>query len=79
MSQPGALIRMAAIQMVSTPRVADNVAAVRRLVAGAAADGARLIVLPEFFPMIGATDEARLAVRESPGTGPLQSLLAEVA
>ena len=79
MSQPEALIRMAAIQMVSTPRVADNVAAVRRLVAGAAADGARLIVLPEFFPMIGATDEARLAVRESPGTGPLQSLLAELA
>ncbi len=77
--EPSALIRVAAVQMVSTPRVDDNVAAVRRLVAGAAADGARLIVLPEFFPMIGATDEARLAVREVPGTGPLQSLLAELA
>ena len=77
--EPSALIRVAAVQMVSTPRVDDNVAAVRRLVAGAAADGARLIVLPEFFPMIGATDEARLAVREVPGTGPLQSLLAEQA
>ena len=77
--EPNPLIRVAAVQMVSTPRVADNVAAVRRLVAGAAADGARLIVLPEFFPMIGATDEARLAVREVPGTGPLQSLLSELA
>ena len=77
--EPNPLIRVAAVQMVSTPRVDDNVAVVRRLVAGAAADGARLIVLPEFFPMIGATDEARLAVREVPGTGPLQSLLAELA
>jgi len=72
-------IRIAAVQMVSTPRVDDNVAAVRRLVAGAAADGAQLVVLPEFFPMIGATDEARLAIREAPGSGPLQQMLAEVA
>ena len=72
-------IRVAAIQMVSTPRIEDNVAAVRRLVAGAAAEGAHLVVLPEFFPMIGASDEARLAIRETPGVGSLQSLLAEVA
>lgn len=72
-------IRMAAIQMVSSTSVEDNVAAVRRLVAGAAADGAKLVALPEFFPMIGATDEARLAIRERPGAGPLQAMLAEVA
>lgn len=72
-------IRMAAIQMVSSTSVEDNVAAVRRLVAAAAADGAKLVALPEFFPMIGATDEARLAIRERPGAGPLQAMLAEVA
>ena len=72
-------VRVASVQMVSSTCVAENVAAVRRLVAGAAADGARLVVLPEFFPMIGATDDARLAIREVPGCGPLQSTLAEVA
>lgn len=72
-------VRVASVQMVSSTCVADNVAAVRRLVAGAAADGAQLVVLPEFFPMIGATDDARLAIRETPGQGPLQTMLAEVA
>lgn len=72
-------VRVASVQMVSSTCVEDNVAAVRRLVAGAAADGAQLVVLPEFFPMIGATDEARLAIRETPGEGPLQSMLADVA
>lgn len=72
-------VRMASIQMVSSTCVEDNVAAVRRLVAGAAAEGAQLVVLPEFFPMIGATDDARLAIRETPGCGPLQAMLAEVA
>ncbi len=79
MTHPAASVRMAAVQMVSSPRVDDNAAAVRRLVAGAAADGAQLVVLPEFFPMIGASDEARLAIREPMGAGPLQSLLAELA
>ena len=72
-------VRVASVQMVSSTCVADNVAAVRRLVAGAAAEGAQLVVLPEFFPMIGANDDARLAIREMPGRGPLQSTLAELA
>ena len=72
-------VRLASVQMVSSTCVEDNVAAVRRLVAGAVGDGAQLVVLPEFFPMIGATDEARLAICETPGQGPLQSMLAEVA
>ena len=71
--------RVAAVQMVSSTCVATNIAAVRRLVAGAVAEGAQLVVLPEFFPMIGATDAARLAIRETPGNGPLQTMLAEIA
>ena len=72
-------VRVASVQMVSSTSIEENVVAVRRLVAGAAGDGAQLIVLPEFFPMIGATDEARLAIREVPGQGRLQSFLAELA
>lgn len=73
------LIRMASVQMVSTPRVEDNLHALNRLVRGAAGDGAQLVVLPEFFPMIGATDEARLAIREIPQGGPLQTYLSGLA
>lgn len=73
------LIRLAAVQMVSTPRVEDNLLAVDRLVRGAVADGAHVVVLPEFFPMIGATDEARLAIREAAGDGPLQRVLSNLA
>lgn len=73
------LIRLAAVQMVSTPRVEDNLLAVARLVRGAVADGAQVVVLPEFFPMIGASDEARLAIRETAGDGPLQRALAALA
>ena len=73
------LIRLASVQMVSTPRVQDNLLALDLLVRGAAADGAQLVVVPEFFPMIGATDEARLAIRELPGDGPLQEFLSGLA
>lgn len=72
-------IRLAAVQMVSTPQVDANVMVVDRLVRGAAADGATMIVLPEFFSMIGATDEARLAIRERAQGGPLQDLLSSLA
>lgn len=72
-------MRIAAVQMVSGPDVAPNLAVAARLVAEAAASGARLVALPEYFPLIGASDEARLAAREEPGSGPIQDFLAETA
>ncbi len=70
---------VAAIQMVSGPRVPDNLAAAAELVAEAAAGGARLVVLPEYFPIIGAADGERLRARETFGDGPVQTWLAETA
>jgi deaminated glutathione amidase len=72
-------MKIAAVQMISGPDVAPNLATAGRLVAEAAAAGARLVALPEYFPLIGATDEARLAAREAPGEGPIQEFLAETA
>lgn len=72
-------MRVASVQMISGPEVAPNLAAAARLIGMAAAGGARLVALPEFFPLIGAADEARLAVREAPGAGPIQDFLAESA
>ena len=71
--------RMAAIQMVSGPRVADNLAVAGHLVADAVVQGAQLVVLPEYFPIIGAADADRVNAREAFGRGPIQDWLAATA
>jgi nitrilase len=72
-------MRIAAVQMVSTPSVASNLEAARRLVARAAGEGAALVVLPEYFCLLGKTDRDKLSVAETPGDGPIQRMLAETA
>ena len=71
--------RVAAVQMVSTPRVADNLATAAALIAEAAAQGASLVALPEYFPIMGMNDAEKVAVREDDGSGPIQSFLAATA
>ena len=72
-------MKIAAIQMVSTPRVADNLAAARRLVARAAHEGAQLVALPEYFCVMGQTDRDKLEVAEQAAAGPIQQTLADLA
>ncbi|MBI3093833.1 MAG: carbon-nitrogen hydrolase family protein [Rhodocyclales bacterium] len=74
-----ACTRIAAVQMISGPGVAANLATAGRLIAEAAAAGAQLVALPEYFPLIGATDADRLAARETDGAGPMQDFLAATA
>ncbi len=72
---------VAAIQMVSGPDVAANLATAGRLLAAARNDGAQLIVLPENFAFMGPDDASRLAQAERFGSdgGPMQAFLAEQA
>jgi nitrilase len=72
-------MKLAAVQMISGPDVAPNLATAGRLIAEAAAAGAQLVALPEYFPLIGATDADRLAAREADGAGPIQDFLAATA
>jgi predicted amidohydrolase len=72
-------MRIAAIQMISTPDVASNLATAARLIADAAGQGAQLVALPEYFPIISPNDADRLAVREEDGNGPIQAFLAATA
>ena len=76
---PLAPFKVAALQMVSTPRVAENIATAAALIAQAAMLGAKLVVLPEYFGILGMKDTDKVAVRESVGSGPLQDFLAAVA
>ena len=71
--------RMAALQMISGPRVADNLAVAGRLIDEAVAEGAQLVALPEYFPIIGAADVDRVRAREDFGNGPVQDWLAAAA
>ncbi len=71
--------RIAALQMVSGPRVGDNLVTAGHLVAEAVDQGAQLAVLPEYFPIIGAADADRVRAREEFGRGPVQDWLAETA
>ncbi|WP_310450217.1 carbon-nitrogen hydrolase family protein [Sulfuritalea sp.] len=72
-------MKIAAVQMISGPDVAPNLETAGRLIAEAAAAGAQLVALPEYFPLIGATDADRLAARETDGAGPMQDFLAATA
>ncbi|TVT55476.1 MAG: carbon-nitrogen hydrolase family protein [Azoarcus sp. PHD] len=72
-------VRIAAIQTVSGPDVEANLAAVEGLIARAAADGARLVALPEYFPLMSTDEMAKVRARESEGSGPIQDFLSAAA
>ena len=71
--------RVAAIQMVSVPEVDANLARAGALIAQAAAQGAKLVGLPEYFCILGRRDSDKVKVREEDGEGPIQRFLAEAA
>ena len=71
--------QVAALQMVSTPDVARNLADARRLIAEAAGEGAQLVLLPEYFCFMGHRDTDKLALAEPYQDGPIQHFLAEAA
>ena len=68
---------VAAIQMVSTDTVSKNLELAERLIEEAVSKKAKLITLPENFPLMGKRDEDRLAITESYNDGPLQLFLSE--
>ena len=71
--------KVAAVQMASGPNVAGNLSEARRLIEMAAAQGALLVVLPEYFPIMGLNEMDKVAVREQPGNGMIQSFLSKSA
>jgi nitrilase len=71
--------KVAAIQMVSAPEVAASLDAAGRLIAEAAAAGARLVALPENFYLIGRHEGDKVKAREPDGSGPIQDFLSKTS
>jgi predicted amidohydrolase len=76
-----ALLRVAAVQLNSTADKAANMAAADRLTRAAAADGARLIVLPEKWSVLGADDDLRAGAEtlDGPAVSWARALARELA
>ena len=74
-------MKIAALQMVSTPDWPSNRDSAQRLLRQAAAAGAQLVLLPEYFCILGRRDTDKLALAEPPGdaTQPVQAFLAQAA
>jgi nitrilase len=72
-------MKVAMVQMVSGADVAANLQQAAGLIAQAAGQGAELVVLPEYFCLIGLRDADKLAIQEAPGQGPIQEFLAHAA
>jgi nitrilase len=73
------MTRISAIQMNSVDEVHVNLERTRELLAAAAAEGARLAVLPENFAFMAADESARAGIAERDGEGPIQDFLATAA
>jgi nitrilase len=72
-------LRVAAVQMVSGGDVAANLAQAEPLIAQAVGAGARMVVLPEYFGILGARASDKVAARERDGEGVQQAFLARLA
>lgn len=71
--------RLAAVQMVSTPDVTENLKSASLLIRQAADAGAQLVLLPEYFCLMGLKDRDKITIREKFGAGLIQDKLAQLA
>lgn len=72
-------MKVAAIQMCSSHQLEHNLQQAKYLLEEAAGKGAKLVVLPEMFPMIGLAPNDRVSIAEAFGVGKIQDFLAHQA
>ena len=76
---PASTFCVAAVQTVSGGDVAANLEQIEPLIAQAAGAGAKLVLLPEYFGLMGTRATDKLAAAELDGQGPQQAFMARVA
>ena len=70
---------VAAIQMISTPDPSENMKTAAARISEAAAAGASLVLLPEYWPLLGHHESDKVGQAEQPGQGPLQDFMSAMA
>lgn len=73
------MTRIAAIQMCSSHLVEENLSIASHFIAEAAQQGAKLVVLPEMFVVMGLLPTDKIAEKEIFGKGKIQSFLSDQA
>lgn len=73
------IVKIAGIQMASGPIVSANLSEAERLIKIAADQGAKLIVLPEYFAIMGIKDTDKVKASEKEGSGQIQQFLSSTA
>lgn len=71
--------RVACIQMSSSGDISENLLAAHQFIQEAAEEGAKLIVLPEMFALMGIDQKDKIKYRERLGEGPIQEFLSQQA
>jgi deaminated glutathione amidase len=72
-------IKVAGIQMASSPNLSSNLIEAERLIKIAADEGAHIVVLPEYFCLMGKHDTDKVKIKEVEGDGPIQRFLSKMA
>ena len=72
-------LKIASVQMVSTPNLNENIELAACLIKAASDSGSKLVVLPEYFCLMGLKDTDKVKVREAVGSGPIQERLSAIA
>ncbi|MFV1981919.1 MAG: carbon-nitrogen hydrolase family protein [Thiohalomonadales bacterium] len=73
------MTKFAAIQMASGSNVSSNLIEVRRLIQASSQAGAKIVILPENFALMGMTEQDKVLIRESYGAGEIQDFLKKLA
>jgi deaminated glutathione amidase len=73
------IVKVAGIQMASSPSVSSNLTEADRLITLAAKAGAKIVVLPEYFCIMGIHETDKVKIREKEGDGPIQHFLSKMA
>ena len=72
-------MKVAAIQMVSSPNAIENMTIAKKLITQAREHGASLVALPEYWPVMGMRDTDKVEQAEVSGSGPIQDFLSSLA
>jgi nitrilase len=72
-------MKIAAIQMTSGPALKDNIVTATRLISEAARAGAKLLLLPEYWPIMGMHEQDKTRLAQSPDAATMTAFLAEQA